>query len=234
MTRLLRTMRWDIVFQARYGLYLATAVSTVVILLVVKQVPATLLDLALPFVVFADLALVGFYFIAALVLFEKAEGTLTALVVSPLRFGEYLASKLATLTALAVLISLLVTLLCYGPAFNWPLLIVAVALLSCFGLLVGLIAVAPHDTVSAFFLPAQVYSLTMAVPLIPFLGFFDSPVFYLWPTYGALLLLRAAFVPGASWQVGYGVVYQLVWIGLLTWVARRRFDRYVVGRQGGV
>ena len=234
MTRLLRTLRWDIVFQWRYGLYLATAVSTLVILLVVRQIPAALLDLALPFVIFSDLALVGFYFIAALVLFEKAEGTLLALVVSPLRFGEYLTSKLTTLTGLALVISLLVTLLCYGPAFNWPLLIVAVGLLSCFGLLVGLIAVAPHDTISAFFLPAQVYSLVMAVPLIPFLDFFQHPIFYLWPTYAALLLLRAVFVPLAAWQVGYGIVYQVVWIGLLVWVARRRFDRYIVGRQGGV
>ena len=48
MTRLLRTLRWDIVFQWRYGLYLATAVSTLVILLVVRQIPAALLDLALP------------------------------------------------------------------------------------------------------------------------------------------------------------------------------------------
>lgn len=234
MSRLLRVMRWDILFQARYGLYLATAVSTGVLLAVVKQAPASVLDLTLPFVVFSDLALVGFYFIAALVLFEKAEGTLTALVVSPLRFSEYLASKLATLTALAVLVSLLVTLVCYGPGFNWPLLIVAVALLSCLGLLVGLIAVAPHDTVSAFVLPAQVYSLIMAVPLLPFFGFFEHPVFYLWPTHGALLLLRAAFVPGQAWQVGYGVVYQLLWLGLLAWIARRRFDRYIVGRQGGV
>ena len=233
MTRLLRTLRWDILFQWRYGLYLATAVSTVVVLIIVKQLPASVLDLGLPFVMFSDLALVGFYFIAALVLFEKAEGTLLALVVSPLRFGEYLASKLTTLTALAVVISLLVTLICYGPGFNWLLLIAAVALLSCFGLLVGLIAVAPHDTISAFFLPAQVYSLLMAVPLVPFVGFFEHPVFYLWPTLGSLLLLRAAFVPAAVWQIGYGIVYQLVWIVLLAWVARRRFDRYVVGRQGG-
>lgn len=233
MTRQLRAMRWDMVFQLRYGLYLATAVSTLVVLIIVKQLPASVLDLALPFVMFSDLALVGFYFIAALVLFEKAEGTLLALVVSPLRFGEYLASKLTTLTALAVVISLLVTLVCYGVGFNWLLLIVAVSLLSCLGLLVGLIAVAPHDTVSAFVLPAQVYSLVMAVPLVAFLGFFEHPVFYLWPTWASLLLLRSAFVPIAAWQVGYGIVYQALWIGLLAWVAHRRFDRYVVGRQGG-
>lgn len=230
MNRLLHTLRWDVVFQVRYGLYLATAFSTLVAIIVVKQLPASVLAMALPFVMFADLALVGFYFIAALVLFEKSEGTLLALVVSPLRFGEYLTAKLTTLTALAVVISLLVTIVCYGFGFNWPLLILAVTLTSCIGLLIGLIAVAPYDSVSSFFLPAQLYGFVLNVALIPFFGWLESPIFYLWPTHGSLLLLRGAFTGIDVPHLLYGIVYQVLWIGLLAWIARRRFDRYIVGR----
>lgn len=233
MTRLWRTILWDTRFQIRYGLYIATAFTTVVAIVVLKLLPASVMDLAVPFVIFVDMAMVGFYFLAAIVLFEKSEGTLLALVVSPLRFWEYLAAKLASLTALAVVISLLVAVVCYGVGFNWPLLAVAVALTSCIGLIVGFIAIAPYDTVSAFFLPAQLYALPLTVPLLAFFGWIDHPIFYLWPTHGSLLMLRGAFIGLEFWQWVYGIVIQVVWIGLLAWVARRRFDRHIIGRQGG-
>jgi fluoroquinolone transport system permease protein len=233
MTRLLHTMQWDVRFQWRYGLYLVTAFTTVVNLILLGLLPRSVMDLALPFIIFVDLAMVGFYFIAAIVLFEKTEGTLLALVVSPLRFEEYLAAKLITLSAVAVVISLVVTIVNYGVGFNWPLLIMGTVLTSFIGLLVGFIAVAPYDSISTFFIPAQLYALPLNVPLIPFFGWLESPIFYLFPTMGSLLVLRGAFVPIEAWQVVYGVVYQLVWIGLLYWVARWRFERYVVDRQGG-
>ncbi len=233
MTRLAATLRHEVRLEYRYGIFAATAVTTVLAVLMLRTVFSAALDLMLPFTIFVDLTVTGFYFLAGMVLFEKAEGTLLALVVTPLRFWEYLAGKVLTLTALAVVITLIVTALTWGTAVNLPLLIVATALASAFWLVVGFVVVAPYDGVSAFLVPASLITLIACVPLLAYFGIVDSPLFYLWPTWGGLLLTRGGFQVLSAWRLVYGVVYLSAWIVGLAWLGKRRFDRYVVGRHGG-
>jgi fluoroquinolone transport system permease protein len=44
-----------------------------------------------------------------------------------------------------------------------------------------------------------------------------------------LLLLQAAFMPVPVWQIGYGVAYGGLWIGLMALWSRRAFARFIVG-----
>ncbi len=60
-----------------------------------------------------------------------------------------------------------------------------------------------------------------------------SPIFYLIPTQGSLLLLKGAFESIETWQVIYSILYPTLWTGALVWLARRAFDRYIVVRDGG-
>jgi fluoroquinolone transport system permease protein len=188
-----------------------------------------------PFMIFADVAVVGYYFIAGMVLFEKGEATLFALVSTPLRFGEYLASKLATLSALAVVMSLIIVSVSYGFEFDAALLVLGVVLTSLIALLLGFIFVSPFEAISSYVVPSAIPHLIMAVPLIHFFGVWECPVFYLFPTQGSLLLLGGAFgtVSLAAWQLLYAALYQLLWVIGLYLLARRTFDRYIVARKGG-
>jgi fluoroquinolone transport system permease protein len=232
MSRLRAVLRQDLRLQHRYRFNHAAAFVVLVWIAFLWQVPDELVGLALPFVLFTDLTVIGFYFLAGLVLFEKGERTLDALVVTPLRFGEYLAAKLATLTLLALGVSTVVVAARYGLDLNWLLLLLGVGLTSPLILLVGFILVAPYTSISSFLIPSQLFMLPLALPLIPFLGIWEHPLFYLFPTHGSLLLLRGAFVPIDPWQVLYATLYQVAWIGLLVRLARRAFERHVVGRGG--
>jgi hypothetical protein len=80
--------------------------------------------------IFGNLLINGFFFMAGLVLLEKGEGTLEAQVVTPLRTGEYLASKVITLTVLSLLESVLLVLLAVGLDINWLALLAGVALMT--------------------------------------------------------------------------------------------------------
>lgn len=170
-----------------------------------------------------------------MVLFEKGEDTLSALVTTPLRFREYLASKLATLTALAVVMSLVVALAGSGLGFDAILLLAGVVLTSLVSLLVGFITVAPFAPISSYLIPSSLVLTVLGLPIFYFLGFLTHPVFYLLPTQGPMLLLGGAFDPNFldAWQVAYAVAYPLLWVSGLSLVARRAFDRYVVERRGG-
>jgi fluoroquinolone transport system permease protein len=232
MNRMFSTTLLDLRLQQRYNFFYAAAFVTLVWIVVLRLFPAGMLDLVVPFIIFVDLGVIGFYFIAGMILFEKGEHTLEALVVTPLRFREYLSAKLATLTLLALVVSLVVVVSAYGFGFNLLLLLLGTALTSLIGLLVGFISVAPYRAISAYLLPSQLYFLPFNLPIIDYFGWWESPLFYLIPTQGSLLLLRGAFEPIATWQIVYAIGYQALWIGLLVWVARRMFDRYIVGRQG--
>ena len=225
MSRLRPTVRLDAFLQLRSGFYYAAAFVTLVWVALLYPLPATILDLAVPLVVFTDLAVTGYYFIAGMVLFEKGKETLYALVSTPLRFREYLISKLATLRALAVVVSLVVAAAGYGFGFNAVMLVLGVISMSLISLLVGFIAISPFDSISSYLIPSG----------IPFLGLWESPLFYLVPTQGSLLLLGGALGAGslAVWQILYAVFYQLLCIYGLVFLAYRTFDRYFMARKGG-
>ena len=91
------------------------------------QLPDAAIELVLVSVLFLDLSVFGFFFMAALYYLEKCDQVLDGLVVTPLRVVEYLTAKIATLSALSVLVGALVTLLVYDPSIprGWYLLAVA-------------------------------------------------------------------------------------------------------------
>lgn len=231
MSRLLSTLRLDLLLQVRYGFYYAAAFVTLLWISLLYPLPTSTLDLVTPLVVFAELAVIGYYFVAGMVLFEKGERTLSAIVFTPLRFGEYLGSKLATLTVMATGASLILVLVAYGTEFDAPSLILGVVLTSVISMLAGFISVLPFDQITRYLIPSQLPLALMSAPLIPFLDIWHNPIFYLFPTHGPLLLLGGAFGtnPLAAWQLLYAVFYSLLWICILTFVARKMFTHYVVG-----
>jgi fluoroquinolone transport system permease protein len=61
----------DLLLQFRYGFYYAAALTTLVWITLLSALPESVLSLVVPFMIFADLAVVGYYFIAGMVLIEK-------------------------------------------------------------------------------------------------------------------------------------------------------------------
>lgn len=229
MSRFVSAVRLSLLLQLRYGFLYAAAFVGVLYVALLLPLPDSILELAGPLVVFAELAVVGYYFIAGMVLFEKSERTLYALVSTPLRFSEYLGSRLATLTLLALALSLVAVIVVYGFSFNAAFLLAGVALVSIISLLAGFISVLPFDSITRYLIPSQVPMFVMSLPLVPFLGIWQSPVFYLLPTHGALILLGAAFGEATSlWQLLYAVLYGMLWSWFLYLAARLLFYRYVV------
>ncbi|CAN5624006.1 multidrug ABC transporter permease [soil metagenome] len=230
MSRLISTVRLDLRLQVRYGFYYAAAFVTLLWIALLYPLPPSVRQLATPLVVFAELAVIGYYFIAGMVLFEKGERTLSAIVTTPLRFEEYLGSKLATLTMMAIAASLILVLAAYGTGFDAALLVLGVILTSVISMLAGFISVLPFDQITRYLIPSQLPLTLISVPLIPFLDIWHNPIFYLFPTHGPLLLLGSAFDtnPLTTWQLLYAVIYGLLWVFVLAFVARKMFIRYVV------
>jgi fluoroquinolone transport system permease protein len=233
MNRLLATIRCDLRIQQRNGFYYAIAFVVAVYALGMSQLHAAgaRLNLAwlLPAVVLNNLMITCFYFVGALVLLEKIEGTLTAQVVSPLRAGEYIAAKVITLTALALAYNLAMVGLVVGSGFGALALLAGIGVAAALMVMAGFVAVARYESVNEYLLPSLPYAAGLMLPLAYMFGW-DSPLLYLHPLQGPLLLLQAAFAPADAWLLAYGALASALWLGVGAWQCRRSFQRFVVGR----
>jgi hypothetical protein len=237
MRRVREMLAWDIRLQFRYGFYAVYAVLTVVFIIGLWMMGPELRTDAAVLLIVTDPTLLGFYFIAALVLFEKEEGVLAALVTSPLGDRGYLASKVISLSLLAVVAAIVVAVLGHG-SISIPGLMVlvgGVALSASLFVLIGFVAVARFDSINEYFISAVGWGIILFLPLFGYVGFVETWLFYLLPAQPALILIEAGFRPVAPWKVAYGISYLVIANAIGYWWAQQAFRRHIVrgGDPGG-
>jgi fluoroquinolone transport system permease protein len=233
MSVLASAIRMDLLLQRRYGFWYATAFVILLWIGVLRLVPDSLVGIAMPYLLMADLEFMMF-FIAGAVFFEKGERTLFALQITPLRFRHYLTSKLVTMSALALVTCVVVVLVDYGFGVESFAFVAAVVSMALLMVLVGIVTAPLYPSISEWLMPSTLVLALANAPALDYSGLVPHVLFYLVPTEGPLLLLGAAFdqVNLAGWQVAYALGYPALWIAGLCLVARRVFDRYVVAREG--
>jgi fluoroquinolone transport system permease protein len=230
--RFLSTLLWDIRLQYRNGFYFVSAFVAAVFIVLLRRLTGVDWAQLWPVILLENLVVNSFYFMAGLVLLENEEGTIEAQVVTPLRQGEYLASKVLSLTILSVFESLVSVVAVTGPRFNWLLLAGGILVLIAFYGLYGFLVVSRYDSITDFLLPSAVWVMWFSLPLLYFFDIWRSWVMFLHPLQAPLVLLQAAFEPVPAWQVLYGFGYGLAWVVLTGYLARRAFHRFVVTKQG--
>ena len=102
MTRLASALRLEIVLQVRQRFVHAATFSGLIWLAVLLPMPRGLRPVVEPYILLGDTCIIGFFFIAGTVFFEKQQRTLGAVISNPLRFWEYLAAKLTCASRFAL------------------------------------------------------------------------------------------------------------------------------------
>jgi len=225
MKRLLAALRWDFTRQLRYNII---GIMLVVSALYIGLFYFLPLDDKVPllmFLIFNDPTALGMIFIGSLILFEKGDGTLQALVVTPLKHWEYILSKAISLTTIATGASLLMALLSHGLSTNVIYLILSVALTSMVFVFLGIIAVAGCRTFNQYLLRLVLYLIPLSLPLLNFVGVTDTLWWYIFPTQGTLLLLEASFKDIATWKIAYSILCLLIWNALVFYFALKVFKK---------
>ena len=236
MTRLVSAVRIELILQVRQRFLHAAIFSGLMWLAVLLPMSTALRTVAEPYVLAGDTTIVGFFFIAGSVFFERQERTLSAIIATPLRFAEYLIAKLAVLLAVSLSVAVVVVTAAHGTAYRPAPMVLGVILGTLLMLLVGFATSLPFASISDWFLAATIPLAVMSLPMAYLSGVWPNPVLYLVPTQGPLLLLGSAFgqVSLATWQIGYAVIYPLLSAAGLCWAAKVLFGRYVVAKSGGI
>jgi fluoroquinolone transport system permease protein len=237
VTRLASALRLELTLQVRQRFLHAAVFSGLIWLAVLLPLSRGLRPVAEPYILLGDTCIIGFFFVAGTVFFEKQERTLGAVISTPLRFWEYLTAKLTLLVLISLFVAVVVPLIGHGPEFKVLPLVVATVLGTLLMLLVGFTTSLPFASISDWFLVSTIPLAVMTVPpVLYYSGLWPNVATYLIPTQGPMLLFGDAFhqISLAPWQTVYAVAYPSLCVVLMCWVAKAMFVRFVVARSGGI
>lgn len=193
MRRLLAMLQQEARMQYRNGFYGAVVFVAALWIGLLWFLPDFNWRPWLPFLVFSNLVITTYYFMAGLLLLDKNDGTLEALVVTPLHPGEFLAARVISLSLLATAENVLILGLGLGfdhlPLLALPAIIVTAALFSLFGYL----SVIRYDSINEFMLPAVLFTVVLSLPVAPHFNWVDHGWSWLHPLGPAMNWLESSF-----------------------------------------
>lgn len=240
MARFLSTMRMDVLMQVRNQLYVIGIGAGVLVALALSRFPADQQYLAVPTLMILVAGGSTLLYVAALITFEREEGTLNAVIVSPIRTTEYLWSKIITLTTLA-------TIECVVMVFGGWLMIRSVSeigvpnLLILFGgivalgviyTLLGIVLIVRYDNITNFLMPMAAIATILQLPFLHFIGMVVSPLWLIIPSSAPTMLVRGAYVPLTTIEWVYAIGYTALQVVLLTVWAHRSFYKHIILKVG--
>lgn len=228
--KLLRCIVWDLHFAFRYNIIAVALVITALYTLILKLVPGAGITEVLVTFIFTDPTMLGFIFIGAMVLFEKDANTLQALTVTPVKPWQYLWSKAISLTLISLFCSTCMAVIGHGFGINFGFFILAVLLSSFLFIFIGFIGVARVKTFNQYIIVIPLFMFPAIFPLADFYGIFKSPLVYLVPTQGSLIIFRTAFETGRWWELFYATGILLISVAFSYYYAKKYFLKYVVGK----
>lgn len=241
MSRLLSAMRTDVTMQVRNSLYaIGIGVGVIVAVALSQLANPQQLAGAVPALMLLVIGGSTLLYVAGMITFERDEGTLSAVIVSPLRTSEYLWSKILTLTSLATLESLVMVggaMLIMRragplPLPNVPLLLAGIIAIGVIYTLVGIVLIVRFDSITDFLVPMAAVAVVLQLPFLYFLGWVPHPLMLIIPTSAPTMLMRGAYVPLVTWEWVYAIGYTGLLIALLSWWAYRAFQTHIIMKVG--
>lgn len=241
MTRLLSAMKMDVIVQLRTSLYhIGIAAGVLVAVALSQLVSPDQLFAVIPTLMLLVVGGSTMLYVSAMILFEKDEGTLNAIIVSPLRPSEYLWSKIITLTALATLESVIMIggtmlIMSGSMAIDWPnipILLTGVVAIGVVYTLIGIILIARFDKITDFLIPMSGIAVVLQLPFLYFLGWVKHPIFLLIPTSAPTVMMQGAYLQLTAWEWIYGIGYTAALIIGLTLWAYRAFNTHIIMKVG--
>ncbi len=238
MSNLKNMIKWEFTLLYRYKIIHISILSVILYFIITQALPDMNIPVFHTLLLFFDPAIIGIMFVGALVLFEKSENVLQALVVTPMKVNEYLLSKIISLTILSVIsATIFITLLNIFAEidFNVFYLAISIILTSIMLILLGFIIVSRVKSINEYLMAFAVFFLGLTFfPMLHLSHLYENIIFYLWPTQASFLLFKGVFVAESleTWEIAYGIGYQLIWIVILFWLAKKAFYKHIVLKGG--
>jgi fluoroquinolone transport system permease protein len=222
----------------RYKIIHISILSVVLYFLTTQAIPDLDRPIFHSLLLFFDPAIIGIMFVGALVLFEKSENVLQALVITPMRVDDYILSKITSLTILSIIsatIFIALLKIFSNVDFDLIFLILGIILTSVMLILLGFVLVSRVNSINEYLLAMVVSFLALLFPpMIHLSGIYENVIFYLWPTQASFILFTGVFNSNGLevWEIAYSIIYQIIWIGIFYYLAKKAFYKHIVLKGG--
>lgn len=193
-----------------------------------------------PLLVFIDVTSMAVLFVGVSMFFEKQEGSIKSILISPVSKFEYIISKALVNMFLNVLV--LILLYIYAVLFkeieiNIIGLTASVMLVSFLHSMIGFFITYYSKSFTDVLMGMMKYSLiTMTPVLLEYMGIIKSDILKyiikVLPTKASLDLLTAETEQLSTATVAFNVVFLVVLCGFLYFVVSKKFDEFAVKESG--
>ncbi|KXB06726.1 hypothetical protein AKJ54_01135, partial [candidate division MSBL1 archaeon SCGC-AAA382K21] len=153
-----------------YKIYYLIVLIVLVYTLILRQVPSQLSNTVGTMLIFFEPSLIGFMFLGVLILFERNDGSLNALSVTPASLDSYMWSKVITMTIVALVSGVSIATLAFGFSTRYIFITVGVLLTSLVYTFLGFVAVSRYKSIDGYL---SIIMLVMLISILPVLDFFN-------------------------------------------------------------
>lgn len=208
MSRFSSLIKQDVRFQFRHGFYFVYGIVTVIYIAILKALSPNISNVISPIIIFIDPSFIGFFFIGAILFFEKEQRVKEAIFVTPVSNLEYILSKAISLTLLTLLVVFLILIFTHGLFLNWFYIILGVSLTSTLFIFVGILLTDYLKTITDYLVVGGLIMSPFSAPIVEYLGLNSSILYYILPTTGSLRLISGGILGGLSlWDFLYSFLY---------------------------
>ena len=225
MKRFFVITKWQLQLLVKYNIITVAVVIALLYVFLLRIFPSIRIDLVVIPLIFSDPSMYGFIFIGAIILFEKSDNTLPALVVTPMRQWEFLWAKAVALLIPALIAGFAIAIAAWGFDFKFLPLLIAISLSSVLFTFIGFFGVSKVKTFNQYMIIIPLFLAPTAVPLINYFELVNWPVLYIIPTQSALDIFSYTRTGTNYLAFILNVLYLLVWISGSYFMAARAYNK---------
>jgi fluoroquinolone transport system permease protein len=212
--------------QLRSGYWTVYGIIGIIYILILYNLPAGIRDDVAVLMIFMDTSVLGLTFVGAMVLFEKNQGVIYSLSVSPLKIRQYLFSKTLSLTLLSVLVSSLIWLVPERSLRGYVYILSDTALSSVVFTMFGLGFAAGTDSFNQYMAKVFAGSLIISAPLLPMIILPGAGWLIIFPANAGLdLFFRVTGGSFSPVQLA-DILVLMIWSFLMFLYAIRQFHKH--------
>ena len=204
----------DLRLQLRNGIYAAYAFVLTSYVLALIYLGTYLPDWAAAMIIYTDPVVVGFFFLGALLMLEKSEGTRTALAITPMGAAHYFWSKTISLTALSLFAIIILGLFLHTNV-HWPLYLVSTTMISLTLTAISFPIALHFRTASSYLMGAAAILMPLMLPMLIALKDPISPWALIFPTTAQFRLVLVSLGTFPPDQTEISILLTIVFITTL-------------------
>lgn len=222
---MLKLLVYDINIQWRSGYWSVYGIMGILYIIILLNVPINIRDEAAVGIIFMDTSVLGLIFVGALVLFEKQQGVLQSMTVTPLKLNTYIFSKVISLTLLSTVVSTIIWIIPLWSLKGYGYILSGVILSSVVFTIFGLGFSSGVNSFNQYLARIFVGSLIFSFPVFPYIIFPEMIWLIIFPTNAALdLFLQVSKGSFTIIQI-IDIILLVIWIFVMLLFARKQFKK---------